>query len=265
MKPSRLLAPMALAALTLSTGCATFKVQPPQLERVESAAVVGYESYLDLGGRDQAKGGVGSVSNTINAVNTMEKLSSGEYTAERIEQGVKVYDKLLQHLTRGTGWTWTPREVLTSTPAYNRAFQAHKAVGSGLAMTMGNYRQVPNLLQSYPVQSMSMAERNALMDALGVDAIAAVRVWFFAGERTGFAISGMGKTGVLPQAKVDLTVWDRSSEEPIWRDNDAKGEVASVGVETTMGVVNDAQLLQGMEEAAESALRVLMQRYLQAK
>lgn len=262
MNAPRPLLLVALAALLLGSGCATFNVQRTRLDGVKSAAVVGYEAFVELGKSSQPRGQAGGIGNMINAANTMNELSSGEYTAKRIEQATKTYDMLLQHLTEGTGWDWMGREAVTSTPAYSQVFQSKRSSLATFGQDFGRARLVPNLLQPHDASRLSKAERDALMDALRVDALAVVRVRYAVGKNTGFAINGMGKTGVLPKAIVDITVWDRQGEAPIWRDNDAAGETASVGVETTMGVVNDDQLLQGMEEAAQSAYRAMMQRYL---
>lgn len=257
----QLLLPLSAAALLLASGCSTLSTQRSRLDGVKTAAVVAYSADVDLSNGHRNQAGSSGVIGMVNAATAISDINSGEMQQEREDQAIGTYEGLLAKITEGTGWTLIQREVITEHPRYKAAFEAHKSSMTGIATTLGSIRAVPGLLMQHSGAEMTEAERTELMDGLKVDAILVVKVRFISGGTTGFALGGIGKTGVLPKAVVDLTAWDRQGGEPIWRDSWAEGDAASVGVESTMGVINDDQLTQGMEEAAQLAYQVLIDRY----
>ncbi len=258
---SRSMTLFTVAALALATGCSTLKTQRSRLDGVQTAAVIAYSADVDLNNGRNNQAGNGGVIGMVNAATAISDMSSGEMQREREDQAVGTYESLLANITQGTGWKLIQREQITAHPRYMAAFETYKSNFSGLTGTMGSIRQVPKLLMHHIGVALTEAERQEIMDGLKVDAVIVVRVRFVRGGSTGFSIGGIGKTGVLPKAIVDLTAWDRQGGEPIWRDSWAEGEAGSTGIETTMGVVDDDQLTQGMEEAAQLAYQVLMDRY----
>ena len=245
--------------LTFGTGCSTLSLQRSQLDAVKTLAVVGYSAEVRLQDRNDGSGqGVAGIINTATAISD---INSGEAQREREEQATETFDLLRAKVSEGTGWTVLARDEVTAHPAYQEVYEAHKSVLTGMSTTMGAIRAVPGMLMQPNAAELEPDERARLMDGLRVDALMLVRVSFVPGGHTGFSLGGIGKTGVLPKAIVDVTVWDRTSPEPIWRDSYAEGEPASVGVETTMGVLNDDQLTNGMTEAAQTAYAELMRRY----
>jgi len=253
--------PLLITALGLvfGTGCSTLSVQRAALDGVKTVAVVGYTANVRL--RDPNDGSGGGVMGMVNNANAVADMSSGEAQQKRLAQATETYDLLRAKVSEGSGWTVLSRDEVLASPAYRQAFTEHRSAFAGMSQSMGDYRVVPEMLMHHTALELTQAERNALMDELRVDALVMVAVNFVPGKQTGFSMGIFGKTGVLPKAVVDLTMYDRTSPEPIWRDNAAEGQPASVGVETTMGYFNDDQLLNGMTEAAQSAYDVLMQRY----
>jgi hypothetical protein len=252
---------LTLGALGLlfGTGCATLSVQRPQVDSVKTLAVVGYHAEVRV--HEGGSGNSNSVSNIINTATTLSDLQSGELERERQEQATQTFDLLRAKVAEGIGWTVMKAEDVSAHPAYQEVYEAHKSGVTLLTGPLGTYRTLPYVLTEASARGITPEERGRLLDGLRVDALMVVKVSFVSGGQTGFSMGGMGKTGVLPKAIVDLTVWDRSSPEPIWRDSWAEGEKASVGLDITMGVVNDDQLTAGMNEAAQLAYDVLIRRF----
>ena len=249
-----------IAGLLLSTGCSPLSLQRPRLEAVKNVAVIGYQVEVNLQDPNRSQNSNG-VAGLVNAANTINDMNSGKMQEKRDAQAVGTYDILLARIAEGTGWNIIQREQIGAIPEYQQALANHKVALRQFSGQFGAGRIVPGVLTHTGASSMSEQERGQLMDALKVDAVVMVRVQIVRGKSTGFAIGGIGKTGVLPKAVLDVAAYDRQGGDPIWHDRYAAGDSASTGIDNTMGVIDDEQLTQGMEEAVESAGRVLMQRY----
>ncbi len=253
---------LILASLAAAqTGCASLSLERARLERVKRVAVIGYSASVELGQSRRRRARPDDVRDRITTTNQLERLSPIATVQERARQATSTYDLLVRRLAEGTGWAVIGRAVLTQDAAYQAAYEEHHATASAFTTDVEPVRAVPQLLKAFSAQTMSEADRRALMDALKIDALAAVRVRFLDGGGSGLGLGTTGKAALHPKAVVDIMVWDRSGGEPIWHDRHAEGEAASAGAVVTMGVVDESTLLPGLEESADSAYRVMLKRF----
>ena len=99
-------------------------------------------------------------------------------------------------------------------------------------------------------------QRAAIAKALGVDAVAVARVLYSVGSK-----DGMVNVTTHPRAVVQFTVYDAKTNEPIWTDKHAVGEVTKDGLVAHAGFKSDDHESEVFINAADSAMDALVARY----
>ncbi len=255
---SKKLGVLALAAFALNglVGCATVKVQRERTAQVKTAAIIAFTGENAMGeDKDAPKNGVGDI---INSVNSIKSLTSGEYDKAKQEQGNKAYELLRAKLEQALGWKVLSREELKKSDPYQKKLAEVGPVKIGHGW---GYQTAENVLLAEDARQVDAATRNAFIQSLGVDAVAVARVKYVVGDKSGFAMGGIGKITRYPKAIVEFRLYDAKSEDPAWEDRWAEGEPTKEGFENTMGVQLTEKETEILTSAADSGFGKLVARY----
>lgn len=215
-------------SLLFASGCAV-PIKTQALDQVKTVAVVGVTQINNMQG--PASPGGQNVTGFVSAVKTMQKADSGQAEAERRARTEGSHDLLSQKLQANTGWKALGKDELVNNEKY-RSLLASQT--NTVATTDGGAL----LREGARLNLRDMAQRQAVLDALGVDAVATSMVTYDVGKTSGFAIGGMGSQKRHPRATVGFLVYDRNNPEPIWSDYSVVGSAAPEGIEDIMGVTS---------------------------
>ncbi len=163
----------------------------------------------------------------------------------------QMYNSLRKNLSKNMGWKVLDIKRVQSNSGYRSAykdtmegFQNKSPMGSG-RLRYG----APQIMDIDSPRILGEGGRDKLIQALGVDAIVAVRVNV---HLKSFTIMGIGSR--KPQARVSFYLYKRGHPNPIWFDGNIDGEVAEESVGATAFV--DVELLNKLSvESAETAFR----------
>lgn len=235
-----LLLSLALTAV-LATACAgrTFKVEPAQVQKIQSIAIIGFDTYVstDIGSK---------LAKLIGPDLLMQTLASGWSAGNLSPVDSKMpYDALARRLQSELGVRVLTHEALTQNQAY-----------ADLYRTLSNEHSVGNLridgvLSGDAARNLSEVQRAALRAALGVDAIMAVEMSYWLDDTD--TISDIG--GEKLWARIDAALF-ADGEAPIWRDQ-ADGERSKKGIPPLVRQEVVADLRVALGQATDNALALL--------
>jgi hypothetical protein len=243
-----------LAVVLAVSGCATVSVQKERLEKVKTVAIIGFTGQVAIQDSNKATGGIGGA---INGIKGAVEVSSGEYRQRREQQAREVYGHLVDRLQQTMGWTVVDKDKVANNSSYLTLAQANPSggVGSGYGEQV-----VPGLVREESLRTLDNASLTQLAKALGVDAVAVVRVKYVVGDKSGVSIGGVGHTTLYPKAIVQFALYDAEGQDPAWKDKWAEGAPTKDGISNTMGVESDANESQVLVAAADSAVGALIDR-----
>lgn len=241
MKRLRPLVPFlfSLAAL-VATACAgrTFMVAPGELQKVQSIAIVGFDTYVssDIGGK---------LAKLIGPDLLIQTLASG-WSADKLNpvDSKMPYDALARRLEAELGVRVLTHEELTGNAAYA---EAYRRLANEHAV--GNMR-IEGVLSGDAARNLPVAERVSLRKALGVDAVMAVEMSYWIDDTD--TTSDIG--GEKLWARIDAALF-ADTEAPIWRDQ-ADGELSKKGIPPLVRQEAIADMRVALGEATDNALRL---------
>lgn len=228
---------LCLAAL-FATACAgrTFKVAPTELKKVESIAIVGFDTYVssDIGGK---------LAKLIGPDLLIQTLASG-WSADRLNpvDSKMPYDALARRLQAELGVRVLTHEEVTQNAAYA---EVYRRLANEHAV--GNMR-IEGVLSGDAARNLPVTERVSLRQALGVDAVMAVEMSYWLDDTD--TISDIG--GEKLWARIDAALF-ADGEEPIWRDQ-ADGELSKKGIPPLVRQEAIADMRVALGEATDNAL-----------
>lgn len=243
MKILRRFLPLSLAitAALAMAACAgrTFKVDPPQVQRVQSIAIVGFDTYVstDIGSK---------LAKLIGPDLLIQTLASGWSAGDISPVDSKMpYDALARRLQAELGVRVLTHEELTQNQAYA---DLHRTLAN--EHSVGNLR-IDGVLSGDAARNLSDAQRAMLRASLGVDALMAVEMSYWLDDTD--TVSDIG--GEKLWARIDAALF-ADGEAPIWRDQ-ADGERSKKGVPPLVRqeVVADIRIALG--QATDNALELL--------
>ena len=259
MMPPRAL--LLLLGAWFSSACSTVHVEPQRARQVRSLAVVGFEVQTQAFRQGVGGSGNNPVAKKQNAIRAMKDTFSGERAQAQQSQAEGAYAALTKRLSQAMGWRVLDAQALLNNPSYRAEYDKRTAPYLSWAMRYSGVLHVEGIVMNQHARWMKQPDRVAMIDALGVDAVAVVKVTLQVGDTKGFSTGGFGYSTYLPKAIMDIVVYDRSSDEPIWKDWWAEGAPASIGQTKKMGVVQQADLVSAFAEATELGVDALVARY----
>lgn len=236
-------------------GCA-LPIKPAALSQVKTIAVVGLTQVDNMAAAQQP--GSQGVTGFVNAVKTLQKQDSGRAQAEAKARTEQSHALLSQRLKDGLGWQVLSKDELSSSEKFRSTLaQQTRTLPTDDAATL--------LQTGGQLRLADLTTRRAILDALGVDAVATAFVTYDVGKTSGFSIGGMGKQKRHPRATVRFAVYDRQSPEPIWFEQAAAGQPAPDGIEDIMGVSSTADATPLFLAADTSAYDQLLDHFRRMK
>lgn len=153
-------------------------------------------------------------------------------------------------LAKTMKWKMLPLDEMRGNAAYQATYEK-KMKGWQMGKVPGNARLLiaKGVMDAQSLIRMKPPERDQLMSALGVDAMmeVAVNVVF---ANKGVAIAGIGDR--YPQAYINLWMYKRGVEKPVWFDGRVVGDASSSSVGKT-GFFNELEVTRLGRQSAQNA------------
>lgn len=242
-----------------AAGCVSTTVDAGRVEAVDRLAIVGFEvSYVvESGGRRTGTGGFATAANIATDV---AKGVSGAKDKERRDAGNWAYDRLVEMLGEVAEARVLSRQDLYRNRWYRSQYKAKgEPPGFDVATAQGviGYR----LLEEWTTD-----ERDAYIERLGVDAVAAARVKWVTGTKRpkGWWMLVPWVEEVRPAAIVTLAVYERGRAEPVWEEVGAMGCPSDEGLGDIGGVEVWRDMRPILDQATEYGYETLLSRYAEA-
>lgn len=190
------------------------------LSSIQSAAIVGFGGEIEIE-QKETKSGIGlvdSVQSMKEAANTINQLETGELKASAQDDTVRAYTSVETKLESGFGWQVLSRDELVAVSAYQQLDEAHSTKGklAQMADAWGAGFCPSGVVHWATMSRIKQPERDALIDALGVDAVV-VAHFTVSGKDQGVSIGGIGTSRVKPQALVYVSVYQKGEKKPVWK------------------------------------------------
>lgn len=175
----------------------------------------------------------------------------GTYSSSEVDQ---TYSDLADTLSSNLKWTVLSAENLRRNPEYQKAYEAKmKGWQANKVPHQGKLFLVPGIMDAQSLFRMKPADRDHLMDGLKVDAIMEVAV------QVDFAASAahvMGFGSRKPKAFINMRMYKRGVEAPIWFDGRLTGDEAKESVGAT-GYFDETKVTRLGRASAKSAFMKL--------
>jgi hypothetical protein len=159
------------------------------------------------------------------------KTSGGVGIAEDSEDAAGALKDISGILAKRMQWTILSADEMRKNPEYEKVYTAKmKGWQMNKVPVPGRLLIAPGVMDAQTLFRMKPPERDALMVALGVDALIEARV-SIAFATKGVAVMGIGDR--YPQASVIVRMYKRGIEQPVWFDGHMQGEAATESVGKT--------------------------------
>lgn len=215
---------MGMLVFSFLVGCGSIKtrdVNTGELSQVKKVAIASYSWEQPIP--------------TTVALN----LSSGKVEGEKVrdfnanesDEVTQSYKDIASAIGARMKWRVTPLEEMRANSTYKEWYE-NKMKGWQFGKAPPNHKlfNIENVMDAQSLRRMRMAEKDALMAGLGVDAIIEMKV------NVVFANSGMKVMGIgsrYPQAHVMFYMWKKGVEAPVWFEGRMAGDVATESVGKT--------------------------------
>lgn len=242
-------------AVALSA-CASMKrtrIEKAEVAKAKNVAIAGFHLAVE-----EPKSLIGDFKKAKDALNGKFKDANQEHeTADRI------YDDLNSRLSKEMKWNMKPRAAVAGNSGYKQLVTKYTTgLQVGGMTTSENYQKMrPHaMLDADPViYKLSQADREALMDQLGVDAL--VANFMIASLRNESTFGGMvGAAKYKPKTQNVLRLYIRGQKEPVWLDSWAWGD-GDKALQATANFVEDNLILEQVVVASKRSFDKLFENY----
>jgi hypothetical protein len=231
------------------------KHDAPQVAQVKNVAIVGFEVVQPV------------PVDVLKVLLTPNKKSEepGEFMGNVNWSGMRaipsaharnIYDDSQKSLKPLTRWDILPTDAMTKHAAYKALFAEWMgAVQSRTPTQQGESKfHAPEILDYDSIQRMGASARDAMMNALKVDGIVAIKIQTVLHSAT---IMGIGSR--YPQAVVQFQLYKKGVSDAIWYDVNAEGKKSDKSMGVTMLTADFVKMNQLIAESARSAYRQLVE------
>ncbi|HEX4924226.1 MAG TPA: hypothetical protein VFV50_09070 [Bdellovibrionales bacterium] len=233
---------LTLAASLVLSGCGALQVRDrkeAEVNKIKKVAVVSFSAYLPQSkklGFDLGSGKLGAS-------------EGGSLIAQTSTNVDQMYLSLTQNLRQNLKWDVVPLPKMTSNAGYVKSYkQTMEGWQNKMAPPADTIQfLVKNVMDYDSTRILDQAGRDALLDALGVDALVTARVDV---HLNGTSIMGIGSR--YPQSKVSFQVHTKGQERPVWFDGGVEGDEAKDSVGET-AFIDNAKLEELALQSAKSA------------
>lgn len=248
---------IVLLANTLLTGCSGLrrKYDGNSATGIQAVAIAGFETVQpvppDLVGELFLTPGKAS-----NPQSPMDSLNLIGMIALPSEQATKFYLDARTSLASLLQWKVADREAVRKNPEYQKLFKEWMGpIQSKTPVQRGESKfHSPEVLDYDSVLRLKAAERDALMQALNVDALAAIKINTVIHSAT---VMGVGNR--YPQAVVQFQLFRKGAPDAVWFDVNAEGEKSKTSMGVTRITADFEKMNQLLLASARTAYRQLVQ------
>ena len=235
--------------LQLASACAP-TVNVAKLNGVNKLAVVGYTATVE-----QEENSI-----DLNAITQQDQKKGNAILA---------YKHLTSSLGEHLKWEVIPYEDLIANADYQTLFYETQqgsslaSLQSAMASLSSDYHP-EGIIWALRADTLSQSQRDLLLDALGVDAIASARV-YIRPKSSGVLFF---KTSTSYSAQVAFRVWSRGEDKEIWKDLMAQGEESETGagIQLSIGGISvSSQDQKAYLQAVKLGYMALLERYDEAR
>ena len=170
----------------------------------------------------------------LNTASAIENAANASMNAQQ-KQAVDAYTLVEAGLEEGFSWTITDYTDLVAQPAYQKTFEAHRSPGKlgQMQEDWASGMKPPGVVYYQLAHGMKQDERDALMDALGVQGLAVASV-SISGDDQGVSVGGVGTSRVKPKTLVMVRLYVKGEKKPVWKGS-AVGKKTETAIRGDMG------------------------------
>jgi len=243
---------IALSSLVASNAWAAKETVDPR--SFGDVVLFGFGGTLEIEAT-QTTSGVGAVDAAASieeSVVAVQGLSDGSTKSAAEQQSIDAFETVESGLEVAFGWAVTDLDAMVADPAYAAMWDAKTPAinkkmsgwGSGMAPTGVLYKDLATTLKQ--------ADRDALMDAMGVQYIAVASLTI-SGDDQGVSIGGVGTSRVKPQTFTSITVFQRGEKKAVWRGS-AQGKKTEDAIKADFGQAAEGEsaiILQSIQNSMD--------------
>jgi len=199
-----------LIATGLLSACGSLKtrsVDPAQLKEVRKVAIASFSVTQPPPGGGQA-----------------------DLIAHKSEEAAQTYTDVVQTLQTKMKWSVVGLDQLRANAEYKKVHDGKMKGWQNKAPMPGKHFIVDEIMDAQSLRRMKPEEKDALMSALGVDALMETQV------NVRFATKGVAVMGIgdrYPQATVSFWLYKKGVAAPVWFEGNLQGDPASQSVGKT--------------------------------
>ena len=225
-----------------------------ELAAVRSAALVGFEVIQPI--PPDIMGELFLGSNKAEERNLpMSGMNFAGMIAKPSPHARALYDDAVKSLATELGWKFSSAALIQKNSYYKELLKEWMGpVQSKTPIREGETKfHAPELLDYDSVQRLKQNERDQLMQGLGVDAIAAIKVRTIIHSAT---VMGIGNR--YPQAVLEFRLYRKGVKDQIWYDVNAEGLRSKESMGVTRITSDFEKMNKLLAESAKSAYRQLV-------
>jgi hypothetical protein len=255
---------MAIALMLAGSGCSTVTVNKERIGGIKKVAIIGFELHQKMPPEMKMEFSLGGSSNDNSGLGKSMKAAG---FAEDTDHARILYTSLRDNLKRELKWAVEDGANISKHPQY-AALYKEKTTGMQSRPMVGEDVKVfkpAGILEAWPIDRLDDQERQALIQKLGVDAIAVASINVELVNTGGVeTLVGAGKW--QPRSTVKFAVYEKGSLEPVWKDIFAKSaDDAAEGTKHILGQTDQGALNKEVVVATMDAYKRLIQRYREAQ
>lgn len=180
---------------------------------VTTVAMIGFGGTIDI--EENTTGGTaGSIGGSVKAITA---LADGSAATGQQQQAIDLYNTVETGLEATFGWEVMDQPALRAIEPYTVVWTQYRGQGK-LADMQENFAsglKPPGIVHYQNTQRIKQTERDALIAALGVEAVLITQVGI-SGSDQGVSVGGLGTYRVKPQAWVRAQLFVAGEKKAVW-------------------------------------------------
>ncbi|MEZ4749430.1 MAG: hypothetical protein R3B54_02030 [Bdellovibrionota bacterium] len=239
-----------VALATLFSACATLQVDKPAVSAIKKIAIVGFSVEQ----KEPEGWKFGS--------SKKDFPDWGPGLVQAAPHASSIYANVGKTLAKKFRWQVLDAEGLKKNAAYAKLFEEKMKGWQSRPPTGSGFKAygAEGVMDPWPIERLSQAERQALAKSLGVQALAVARVKVDL-EKGGGLERLVGAGELKPKATTQFTLYAKDGGEPIWQDLQAVGPAVEKGTQHVLGITSFESLLAQSVEAVNKSITKLLARF----
>ena len=184
---------------------------------------------------------------------------------ENREHAQLIEKSLKAHLEKDMGWKILDSDKVGESPLIGKLFIWQRSTLRPLQLIPDNTKCYTDerIPEAYAFDRKNMAERQAIIKSLQVDAVVVVQVRVELIDHS--MLSVVGGADYRPRSTLTFTVYNAEQEKRIWRNTWAQGEAAEKGTVQWFGVTNNDKLKAKIGASSDSTINNSFKKFNEKK